>query len=69
MRPILHFPLLSFMKRIIQTFVEKWLNYILEMLVITAGILPAFALNSWKEQMDDRKLEKSTLIEMRAGLL
>lgn len=57
------------MKRIIQTFVEKWLNYILEMLVITAGILPAFALNSWKEQMDDRKLEKSTLIEMRAGLL
>ena len=40
------------MKRILNHLATDWYKYLLELIVITAGVLGAFALNSWKEQKD-----------------
>ena len=52
------------MKRILSTLKEKWPEYILEILVITIGILGAYALNSWNDQNKAKALEKEYVFRL-----
>ena len=53
------------MKRILTTLSQKWPEYLLEMMVITAGILGAFVLNDWKEKRDDLIEEQRILTGLK----
>ena len=56
------------MKRIFYTLKEKWPEYILEILVITIGILGAFLLNSWNENYKTREEERVLLLDLKSDL-
>jgi len=56
------------MKTLFETLQRKWAEYLLEMIVITAGILGAYALNNWNESKKSDKLEVEMLREIKVGL-
>lgn len=52
------------MKKIIETLKKKWAEYLLEIIVITFGILLAFGLNNWNEGRKNDKLQKEYLTRL-----
>ena len=56
------------MKKLLQTIKEKWVEYILEIMVIIIGILGAFALNNWNESRKENIKEIQMLTELKASL-
>jgi hypothetical protein len=56
------------MKRIFTALLQKWPDYLLEILVITIGILGAFALNNWNDKRLDRLEEVEILLSVKNDL-
>lgn len=54
------------MKQIFTTLASKWSDYLLEVLVITIGILGAFALNSWNDSRKVNDLEREIISQFRS---
>lgn len=57
------------MKKIFNHFRDDWYKYVLELIVITAGILGAFALNSWNESVGNRERSLKLLKSLKTEFL
>jgi len=60
--------IINIMKKIFETIKYKWPEYILEILVITFGILGAFMLNDWNDFRKQRYLEIEILETIKSDL-
>ena len=56
------------MKKILETLERKWAEYLLEMIVITFGILVAYALTNWNEERKEEIFERKVLNELHISL-
>lgn len=56
------------MKKILEHLKSEWYKYVIEIIVITAGILGAFALNTWNENHKSRVAEIKFYQEMKGDL-
>lgn len=57
------------MKAILETLRKKWIAYLLEIIVITISILGAFALESWRENLEKVRIEKNFTERLAMDLL
>ena len=56
------------MKKILETLKQRWAEYLLEIFVITIGILGAYGLNNWNEDRKERILESKYLKRLQTDL-
>jgi len=57
------------MKKIINHLKENWIRHGFETLVVTVGILGAFALNNWNEERRANRFEDKLLRELRDRII
>ena len=53
------------MKKILNHLGNDWYKYLLELIVITAGVLGAFMLNGWNENRKERIKEEQILVAIK----
>ena len=56
------------MKKILKHLGTDWYKYLLELIVITAGVLGAFALNSWNEENKSLQQSRDILIDVKENV-